>query len=62
MAMTHDEMIAILVAHRDGRRIHRRLQHALEWDDYKEDIPPTFDGLWEYRIDGPREEFELRQA
>ena len=52
--MTHDEMIAILVAHRDGRKIQARLKStgpaSEEWAEYDYDTPPTSWDRYEYRI------------
>lgn len=48
--MTHDEMIAVLAAHRDGRKIQFRPFAWGMWEDYEQIGPPSFSGSYEYRI------------
>jgi len=49
--MTHDEMIALLESHRDGRCIQWRGKGWLEWrDETASGSPPKFHPQLEYRI------------
>ncbi len=50
--MTHDEMIAILEAHRDGKTIQCRHLSGGEWETYAADKrPPAIAPHdWEYRV------------
>ena len=50
MTQTHDEMIAVIQAHKDGKRVQWR-NRGSEQNEWRDATPPTFSfGELEYRV------------
>ena len=53
MSMTHDEMIVVIAAHRDGKEIEARHRRSINpaWQPFTKDENPHWDTwTWDYRI------------
>lgn len=51
MSMTHDEMIAVIAAHRDGKKVQCQVKNHADWYDYHNGDEPQWDfNSFDYRI------------
>lgn len=49
--MTHDEMIAVIAAHRDGKKVQCQVKNHADWYDYHNGDEPQWDfNSFDYRI------------